>query len=170
MRRSVTAVLGLALALAFLAVGTGLALMHGSADPALHGERWWQSLLAQPILAAHAVLGHVTMLVGLLVSSMAALLGLQGMLESGGRRRISSALLLASAPVLMGFALATDVSGFLSGRNRRLLEVATGDATTRFLESHAVALSTGLLVSLAATSLLIAWIVKPRHDEEDAAG
>lgn len=116
---------------------------------------------------AHAITGHAAGLTACAASAIAFLLGLHGLLETGGRR-LRAAILFALGPLLMGLALAADLTGLRGWR-----EVPAGLAFAEqgaFLRAHAAVPGTGFAAA-AVVLAVAAWALappdKPSADEED---
>ena len=113
---------------------------------------------------AHAVAGHLLTVAACLVAAIAFLLGLQGLLETGGRR-LPAALLFLLAPLLMGVALAADFSGQVDwDQALGTLEATQLDEIVRVHVSLLAGLLAGCAAATAAVAGWLGW--KGREDEE----
>ena len=163
MRRALKILL-LAVAVLLVACGlTGaLVLQHHRAQI---GDDPGQGHAMGGIELAHAVAGHLLTVAACLVAAIAFLLGLQGLLETGGRR-LPSALLFLLAPLLMGVALAADFSGQVDW------DQPGGTFQSTQLEEVVplhVSLLAGMLAGCAAATAAVAgWLRwKGGQDEQD---
>ena len=114
---------------------------------------------------AHALAGHLTVFLAGVVAAIAFILGLQGLLDSAGRRVLSAALFIL-APAITWLALAVEFSGRVD------VELAhaglLGTEIDRVTREHGMLHGGGLVAALLATALA-AWILS-RHAGDGRAG
>ena len=112
---------------------------------------------------AHAVTGHAAAAVAFIAAAMTFLIGLHGLLETGGKR-LRSAMLFVLAPMLMGLALWSDITG-LRGRGDAGGTLALADLE-EFARVHGVL--GGGFTAAALAVLAFAWLLA-KPDRADAA-
>ena len=113
----------------------------------------------------HAVAGHVATLVTCAVAGMAFLLGLHGLLESGGRRA-RAAVLFVLGPAVMGVALWAELTGLRRGRDEIAATIAGPDMEP-LLRAHVIPGAT--LVAAALLAAAAAWLLaRPERPGSDA--
>ena len=155
MRRALRAFALAALALTATAAVLGLQVWRRKQevlDALAAGEATDPSSILE---AVHAAAGHAGALVTGVVAAMAFLLGLHGLLESGGRRA-RALVLFVLGPAVMGVALWAELTGLRRGRDEIAATIAGPDVEP-LLRAHAlpgVALVAGALVAVAAAFLL----------------
>jgi hypothetical protein len=171
MRRLAQLLVLAALLLAQGAVVTGLRLFRDGAGPAASAPRQGEEGMATGGVAAtpagcwlHAACGYLASTAAALAASAAFALGLQGLLESGGRR-LAAAGLAVLAPAVMGLALGSALSGRVAAMRATVDRGPGGDVDT-----HAMRLSGALLVALALLAGLAWWAARtPAGDGERRA-
>lgn len=166
MRRGLRVLCIVALAFALVSVVTGLGLLRGMRSLLDESVARVPDATASSLGWSHVLAGHATTLVTCAAAAAAFVLGLHGLLEPGGRR-VPSAALACLAPVLVGLALAVEVSGLLDWRQVRMgqLEQAPFE---RFVQVHGVRLTALLLTTQALVVAAAAWALRrPATGDED---
>ena len=160
MRRALRFLLMAALLTAAIACATGwqsLTLLEGAET-----ESEAVQILDGALSLVHALAGHLTVALAGLVAAMAFVLGLQGVLDAGGRRVLSAAL-LALAPTITWLALCVE---FGDGVDDAMVSTGLLAAELARVESeHALVHALGLVASLVATALITWRLAAGSHDE-----
>ena len=107
----------------------------------------------------HAVAGHLAVVLACVVASMAFVLGLQGLLEAGGRKA-SSTLLFILGPAVMALALAAEFSGHID-HDAASAGFLAGELAVIGKE-HALVVAPALGLSLLATAAVAGWLLWQR--------
>lgn len=110
-----------------------------------------------PLAILHAAAGHLAVLLACLAAAMAFVLGLQGLLEAGGRKP-SSALLFLLGPAVMSLALAAEFSGRVNPD-----AVAAGFLAAELdaiRTQHALVVAPALGLGLLATAAVAGWLLR----------
>jgi hypothetical protein len=117
---------------------------------------------------AHGATGHVAAVLACLVAGMTFLIGLHALLETGGRR-LRGAVLFTLAPVLMGLALWTGITG-LRGRGDGGPTLARDDLRA-FVAGHGAlgGIFAGTALLALAASFALARPDRPDSGEDDEA-
>lgn len=148
---AVTAVLACASAALGLLAVRGQRLAMAAAEGAVMPDRGGLEI-------AHGLVSHAVSLTACGAAAIAFLLGLHGLLETGGRRA-RAALLAALGPLLMGMGLAAELTGL---RGWREVPVAVAAAEHHaFLRSHAVVPGAGFVVAALALTVAAWVLVRP---------
>jgi hypothetical protein len=146
-----------ALAACGLSAGTGFLLLRFVRDnPAAGGGA---------MTTAHSVAGYVTGGLACVVASISFLLGIQGLLEAGGKR-VPSGLLFLLAPTVMGLALATALTGH-AGWEDALTSELQGAQLRALAARHGGLLTSLLAASLAASAATAWWLLRTGHTDDD---
>lgn len=164
MRKALRTALVAGLVLTLVGVGTGLTLLRGH-ERAIGAGAAVPPVSSSPVGVLHVAVGHATAVVLAMASAMALVIGLQGILEPRGARRLAGALLLALAPVLMAVAVAADASGYLRWEEAWPGRTAA-DGLAEFVRLHGVQLTFGVLGVTAVVLAASAWAAPAHTDEE----
>lgn len=147
MRRALRLLLVAALVAALCASATGVhafRILSESATEAVALE----ALDGAPALV-HAILGHLTVALVGVVAAMAFILGLQGLLDAGGRRALS-ALLFVLAPTMTWLAFGAE---FFGGLDAELVRSGLlSSELERVVHDHGLLHGGGLVAALLATA------------------
>jgi hypothetical protein len=155
-------------ALTLTAVVSGLSLLYRNwEEPGAPEERPTTTISssaeAWPLARiAHAVAAHLAVVTAFLLAAATMVLGLQALLDHGGRRWSGAALFLLS-PLVLGLVIVADVTGLVRGSDWPVRDGVIPDAA-RFVDVHAIRLPAMLVACLALIAALIAWVTRPQPD------
>jgi hypothetical protein len=170
-RKAARLLLVLALGLGLVTLLSGLGLIRDRMSSSAQGGAGTAIVptgsLDTPTGWIHAVAGHATTVACCVLAAATFVLGLQALLDRS-RRRLPAALLTLLAPALMGLALGTDLTGWLSGFSRGAVD-GGAPLTATFFEVHVVRLGGLLLGCLGVLAGLLFATTRRRAGEEEEA-